>query len=319
MKPLLLYVVLIIMFLSVFGYAMGAIDFSGSNNNTVQQTKPKIESKPKTQKQDNSDTSTTINQKDTLSLSMKSQYYYSDSELRNILSQSDLEYCSRVDHNDSFTTLVWILKSNNKEVYSCNYSYNRQRKTSERSKMSCQIKEGYQDYLDGDRLLYRDYIMPTANDEIEMAPNYHESYFQKYFILGKYSDMTCSVKGNDIYCTYYWYQNTDKGPMLVYTSNATNNKTTSGHRYNSWLWQEFEESYKNIDIIPYQEYPRAYDYEQVYEKWYQDKKDKNRQEELKQFKDMYCVFEDAEDLFYEFPDDFEYFEDAESFFDDYCE
>ena len=32
MKPLLLYVILIILSLSVFGYAMGAIDFSGSSN-----------------------------------------------------------------------------------------------------------------------------------------------------------------------------------------------------------------------------------------------------------------------------------------------
>ena len=91
--------------------------------------------------------------------------------------------------------------------------------------------------------------------------------YEKYFILGKYSDMNCSVQGDDIFFEYLWYQKTDEGPVLVYKSTATNTTTTSGQRYHEKLWELFEQSYKNIDIIPYEEYPRDRDYYEVYEEW----------------------------------------------------
>ena len=75
----------------------------------------------------------------------------------------------------------------------------------------------------------------------------------------------------------------------------------------------------NIDIIPYEQYPRSYDYYEVYKKWENDSRNRRRQEELKKEIETYCAFDDAEDLFYEYPDEFEYWEDAEDFYDEYCE
>ena len=131
--------------------------------------------------------------------------------------------------------------------------------------------------------------------------------------------MKCYVKGNNIYCTFYWYQRTNNGPVLVYMSSCTNKTTTWGQRYNNWVWNLYDETMGNIDIIPYDEYPRSYDYYELYEKWEKDDRNRRIEEELKSEIETYCVFDDAEDLFYEYPDDFEYFEDAEDFYDNYCQ
>ena len=261
-----------------------------------------------------------VDDKDPYSLSMKRYFYYGDKQLRGFLARTELEYPSKVEKlGTSNYRYSWILKSNNKVVYECEYSFNRQRKKEERSIVACEIKEGYEDWKNGDRRLYRDYYMPVADGEIDMIVSDKDTYYKSYFALGKFSDMKCYVKGNNIYCTFYWYQKTDRGPMLVYTSTATNRTTTAGWRYNSWLWERFDETMDNIDIIPYDEYPRSYDYMQIYKKWEKEEMKRESDRELKEQIELYCVFDDAEDLFYEYPDDFEYWEDAEDFYDTYCE
>lgn len=66
---------------------------------------------------------------DPLSLSFTSSSYLFDSDLRNMLSGSKLEYCSHIEKGDGYDLLVtWNLKSSEKEVYRCEYSYDKQRK-----------------------------------------------------------------------------------------------------------------------------------------------------------------------------------------------
>ena len=259
---------------------------------------------------------------DPMSLSFVSSSLLFDSDLRNILSSSDLEYCSHVvDVPDSSDLiLTWNLKSDEREVYRCEYSFNKKRDYSEQSKTACKISEAYDDFLNGDRALIRDYIMPEKDDGIDMWIYENDSsYYEKHFILGKYSDMECYIKGEDIYFTYYWYQNTDDSPVLVYKSTARNSDTTSGQRYNDDLWELFEQSCHNIDIIPYNEYPREKDYYDVYRQWKNKDREKKDEENLKERIGIYCQCGDEDELYSEYEENFDSWEDALDFWEEYCE
>ena len=144
------------------------------------------------------------------------------------------------------------------------------------------------------------------------------SYYEKYFILGKYSDMYCYTKGEDIFFEYEWYQNTKEGPALVYKSTAKNTDTTSGQRYRNDLWQQFEESFSNIDIIPYDEFPRTKDYYEVYREWKNKDRKKKEKENLKERMDIYCACEDENALYSEYKDDFDSWEEASQFWEENC-
>ena len=258
---------------------------------------------------------------DPMSLSFSSSSLLFDSDLRNILSSSDLEYCSYVIEDDAGDlTLTWNLKSSGKEVYRCEYSFDKKRNYSERSKTACRISEAYDDYLAGDTALIRDYVMPEKGDAIDMfVYENSSSYYEEYFILGKYSDMYCYTKGDDIYFEYYWYQNTVDGPALVYKSTAKNTDTTSGERYRIDLWELFEESYHNIDIIPYDEYPREKDYYEVYREWKNKDRQEKDEENQKERIEIYCECGDEEELYSEYQEDFDSWEDALDFWEEYCE
>ncbi|MBR0418652.1 MAG: hypothetical protein IJI66_05750 [Erysipelotrichaceae bacterium] len=272
-------------------------------------SKTDIETKPK-------------NSSDPYNLSFTDSSLLFDSDLRNILSRSELEYCSYVieDVRSSNVTLTWNLKSNDKEVYRCDYSFDKNRSYSERSVIACKISEAYEKYKNGDTALIRDYVMPEKNDDIDMFINENSSsYYEKYFILGKYSDMYCYTKGDDIYFEYYWYQNTDEGPALVYKSTAENTDTTSGQRYRNDLWELFELSYRNIDIIPYNEYPRTKDYYEVYRDWKNKDRDRKEKENLKEMIDIYCECGDEDELYSEYEDDFDSWEEAADFWEEHCD
>ena len=173
------------------------------------------ESEPVSSEPPASEVSKPKDSSDPLSLSFTSSSLLFDSDLRNILSSSDLEYCSKVMEHDgsSDLTLTWNLKSNDKEVYRCEYSYDNKRTYEKRSVTACKMSEAYEEYQNGDTALIRDYTMPEKDDDIDMfVYENSSSYYEKYFILGKYSDMYCYTKGDDIYFEYYWYQSTDEGP-----------------------------------------------------------------------------------------------------------
>ena len=261
------------------------------------------------------------NSLDPYDLSFTDRILLFDSDLRNILSSSPLEYCSHViEKNDTDLTLTWNLKSTGKEVYRCEYSYDRNRTYSQRSLTTCQIGEAYQDYLDGDRALIRDYVMPQKDDEIDMfVYENRSSYYEKYFILGKYSDMICRIEGDDILFEYSWYQDTEDGPVLVYRSTARNTVTTTGKRYNDAVWELFEESKENIDIIPYEEYPRKKDYFEVYHQWENKNRETAEAEAIAETIEIYCACTDEEDLYSEYMDDFDSWEEALEFWEEYCE
>ena len=239
-----------------------------------------------------------------------------------MLSGSKLEYCSHIEKGDGYDLLVtWNLKSSEKEVYRCEYSYDKQRKNYDaKSIVSCEVSDGYEDYQNGDTDLIRDYVMPEKDDRIDMFVYPKSSdYYGKYFILGKYSDMNCSVQEDDIFFEYLWYQKTDEGPVLVYKSTAANTTTTSGQRYHEELWELFEQSYKNIDIIPYEEYPRDRDYYEVYEEWKKKDQKKKAEANLKERIEVYCACQDEEDLYSAYTDDFDSWEDAYDFWEENCE
>ena len=302
-----------------------AVLFFGSSYNKPK-TDDKPEQEPKIEEKNDpkpatSSTTSTGNDKDPYRLSFHDSSYFLASELKNKLSTSELEYCSYVIEDSDYADLIltWNLKSNNAEVYRCTYKYNKDREYKMRSSVSCSVSDAYQEYLDGDKALIRDYVMPEKDDHIDIfVYDDRSSYYDEYFILGRYSDMECYVKGDEIYFTYYWYQKTNDGPKLVYKSTATNYKTTWGQRYDDELWESFEESYKNINIIPYDDFPRDHDYFDEYYKWKDDMRRKEKQEDLEEMIDEYCDISDPEDLFYEYEDVFEYYEDAEEFFDKYC-
>ena len=192
-----------------------------THTENIKQEKPKTITKQETK----TNTYKKVN-KDPLSLSRKTPYYYGDEELRIFLSGSKLEYPSKAEYiSDSHYKYSWILKSNNKEVYVCDYTYSRIRNYDEKSIVACELKEAYEDFENGDRLLYRDYYMPIVNEEIMISNK--STYYDTHYALGKYSDMNCYVKGNNLYCTFNWYQNTDRGAMLVYTVNSTNRIVTA--------------------------------------------------------------------------------------------
>ena len=260
--------------------------------------------------------------KDPYGLSFSDNTYHFENELRNMLSTSQLEYCSHIQKFDEYNRilLTWNLKSNDKEVYRCDYTYDKNRKYGKPSMASCKVGVAYEEYLNGDKALIRDYVMPEKDDGIDMFvyPKSTE-YYDRYFILGKYSDMYCYTKDDDIYFEYYWYQDTDNGPKLVYKSTAVNYDTTSGQRYNDELWVLFEDSYSNIKIIPYNKYPRDKDYYEVYSQWDKKQREEKKEERLKEKKERYCVFEDGEELYYEYEYEFDSYEDAEDFLNTYCD
>ena len=258
--------------------------------------------------------------RDPLSLSFKGSEYYEEAEIRNRLAKSELEYCSYVTEEDGDLVFTWNLVSSGKEVYVCRYSFDRNRSYGERSVTACQVSGGYRDFQNGDRALIRNYVMPEKGDEIDMFV-YPESsyYYEKYFILGKYSDMSCEIRGNDIYFEYSWYQDSEEGPVLVYRSNAVNTDTVSGKRYHEELWDLFEESYHNIDIIPYEGFERDKDYYDVYRKWKSNRRNEEDREGPEYDTDIYCECSDPEDLYEDYMDDFDAYEEAEAFYSEYCE
>ena len=261
------------------------------------------------------------NPDDPYELSFNTSSYLFDNDLRNMLSGSELEYCSYITAiNDNEMSLTWNLKSDESEVYRCDYSYDKNRNYDRRSLVSCKISEGYEKFKNGDNKLIRDYVMPQKDDRIDMfvKPN-SDTYYKKYFILGKYSDMYCYVKGKDIYFEYYWYQDTAEGPVLVYKSTATNTTTTSGQRYNEELWSLFEDSYRNINIIPYEKYEREKDYYEFYQEWRNNRLKEKQESNLEEMKETYCVWNDAEDLYSEYEEEFDSYEDAYDFYENYCE
>ena len=257
---------------------------------------------------------------DPLRLSFEDKNYLEEAIIRNRLTGSELEYCSHVFKEDGSTVFTWNLKDDDKEVYHCSYSFDKNRSYEKRSVVSCHLSQGYEDYKNGEGILIRDYVMPEKGDEIDMFvyPN-SSDYYEKYFILGKYSDMYCYVKGDDIYFEYEWYQNTEDGPVLVYQSTAKNTDTTSGKRYHEELWDLFEISYLNIDIIPYEEYPRDKDYYDVYREWKNKEREKRKEEDLNESIENYCDLNDPEDLYYDYEGDFESYEEAEAFWHEYCD
>ena len=272
----------------------------------VQVSNDKIDNKP-------------VDNNDPLGLSYSDNTYLNDSQIRNRLNKSELEYCSYLIKNDYGSyTLTWNLASNGKEVYRCDYTYNRHSKGND-SVAACSVSEGYEDYKAGDKRLIREYIMPEADDHIDMwVYENSSSYYDEHFILGKYSDMECYVKGDDIFFTYYWYQDTEDGPVLVYRSNAKNTTTTSGQRYNDDLWDLYEESYKNINIIPYEDYPRDYDYYEVYKDYKNKDRKKKEEEDLKDKLEIYCSCQDEMDLYSEYMEDFYDYDDASDFWEKDC-
>lgn len=313
MKRFIRYVLISVAMLLLFIITLYSLDVNERNRKTDNKTETVTDKKEEKKEE-------TKENKDPLGLSFNTADYLEETVVRNRLANSVLEHCSYVEDRDLSIRYSWVLKSSNKEVYSCVYSCNKKRPNGTQSSASCSIKEGYEDYLSGDKELIRYYVMPEANDNIDMFvyPN-SSAYYEKYFILGKYSDMKCSTDKDNAYFEYYWYQNTDSGPMLVYYSTATNYKTTSAYRYNSWLWDLYEESYKNIDIIPYDEYPRTYDYMETYRKWELEKRDRDLEERLKEDIETYCALDDPEDIYYEYEEDFDAYEEALEFWERYCD
>ena len=145
--------------------------FLNSSYNKLNQ-KPKSEEKIETSvpsSSSNISSTSTDDVKDPYKLSFSDHSYLTESELRNRLSTSELEYCSYVTENSiNDLTLTWNLKSSGNEVYRCTYTYDKKRDYSKRSMAACSISKGYQEYLDGDKTLIRDYVMPEKDDQIEM-------------------------------------------------------------------------------------------------------------------------------------------------------
>lgn len=256
---------------------------------------------------------------DPLSLSFTDDKYYESAVLREKLSHSYLEYCSAVKETGKKYILTWNIKDSGEEVYRCEYTYDNKVKNGKNAVAVCQKGEAYTDFVAGETALSRYYVMPEPGDKIDMFVYPDSSgYYDKYFILGKYSDMTCYVSGEDIYFEYSWYQDTENGPVLVYRSTAKNYETTSGQRYHEELWDLFEESRSNINIIPYNEYPREKDYYDVWRKW--DRQESGRIEEanLEEMKERFCACQDEEDLYDQYGDDFDSYDDAEDFWERYC-
>ncbi|MCR4634312.1 MAG: hypothetical protein K5648_09330 [Erysipelotrichaceae bacterium] len=260
-------------------------------------------------------------EKDPYSLSFESSSLFSDADLRAALSHSRLEYCSSIEKKEDGSLLIsWNRKSDGKGVYSCSYSFDKKRSYGKRSVVSCKMEEAFEDFDTGrDTALIRDYVMPEKDDGIDMfVYEKRKDYYERYFILGKYSDMDCYIEGDDIFFEYSWYRDSEEGPVLVYRSTAKGTETTSGQRYHEESWDLFEESYKNIDIIPYEDYPREKDPYEVYRKW-KDKQRGNREEEqLKEDVAVYCDCADEDELYSEYTEDFDSYEDAMDFFEEYC-
>lgn len=275
-------------------------------------------------KQTTEQPSTTYDSNDPLHLSFTDSEYLIDSKLRYRLKDSELEYCSHIVEDDPKNlTLTWNLKSNDKEVYACVYNYDRNRSYKKASMVTCSASEGYEDYKNGDTALIRDYVMPDGyyNNQMWVHPKsaWYNEYYQREFILGKYSDMYCFVDGEDIHCEFYWYQNTDEGPALVYKSVATNHLTDSGQRYRDDLWELFEQSYKNIDIIPYEEYPRDKDYYEVFEVWEHGYYERLIEEREREQAEIYCICHNSDDLYDAYTEEFDSWEEADDYYQQHCE
>ena len=256
---------------------------------------------------------------DPYGLSFRSSSYFEEASLRERLSHSPLEYCSQVFQEGKSTVLTWNLRSNDEEVYRCTYRYVNKTGVSEPTQVSCQKGEAFSAYQNGDTSLKRYYVMPEAGDGIDMFvyPK-SSSYYEKYFILGKYSDMHCEIRGNDIYFDYYWYQDEEE-PLLVYHSSAVNYRTVSGERHHEELWELYEESRKNINIIPYEDYPRDSDPYEIWRQWEKQEDARREEKDLQEKIEEYCSCGDEEDLYELYREDFDDIDDATAFWESYCQ
>ena len=92
-----------------------------------------------------------VDNKDPLGLSYSDNTYLTESQIRNRLSRSELEYYSYfIKNKRNDYSLTWNLASNGKEVYRCDYTYSRHSKGND-SVAACSISEGYDDYKAGDK------------------------------------------------------------------------------------------------------------------------------------------------------------------------
>lgn len=244
--------------------------------------------------------------------------YYTDTELAGYFADTQLQYCSFIDEDENGDTiLTWNLKSTGEEIFRCMYKYDNHKGT-----FICYKSEGFDNYLNGDTDLIRYFPLFEKGDDI--WANEPESYrlisfFQRYCILGECSDLKSYTDGDDIYIDYYWYQNTSDGPVLVYEVSAKNQMVISSTKYHDELWQEFDKSYKNINIIKYDEYQRTTDYSDVIHQWNIEQSLKTIEDNTQELIDEYCACADEDDLFYSYYEEFDDISEAEEFWESYCE
>lgn len=257
-----------------------------------------------------------IDYNDPLGLSFEDYSYYLENDLRNYLANSELGICSEVSSNPQLEatnyTFIYRLKSNEKIVYECNYIHE-----DNKSYFVCVKKEGYEDYLNGETNMYRDYRMPVENNDMWIN---NDRYYKRQFSLGKFSDMKCKLVNEDIFIDYYWYHNGEDGPVLIYEASAKNKKITSYKKYHQEIWDYYDESKSNIDVIPYEDFDRVHDYVEECKEYNKQEYYRRKEKRLKEDIELYCQCDSAEDLFYTYELDFdeEYYE-ALDFYEKYCE
>ena len=240
---------------------------------------------------------------------------YRESKVIELMTKSGLDWPSEIIREYEFgkqlTTrkyiLSWILESTDEPVYTCTVTVKTRYQNNE-SQAECSQGKGYTAYIEGDTRLKREYKMPEPGEMFLPSRQYY--YWES--MLGSYSDMFSERTGNDsIRCEFFWYQDTEEGPVPVYTVITDGYYVTFAEKSHPEIWEEYQASAKNIHIIPFDEYPHLEHAQDAYDDWKEASDRESKQEE-------YCVYGDEEDLYEAYEDVFESLDEATDYWEEYC-
>ncbi|MBQ1467694.1 MAG: hypothetical protein IIZ27_04385 [Solobacterium sp.] len=239
---------------------------------------------------------------------------YSEPKVIELMTKSALDWPSEIQKDTVYDkqrvrtyTLKWNLESTDELVYTCTVTV----KTSyqgDETRAECSRGKGYTDYAEGDTQLKRYYKMPEPGEMFFPSRQYY--YWES--MLGSYSDMYSERTGKDsVRCEFFWYQDTEEGPVPVYTVFTDGYYVTFAEKSHPEIWEEYQVSAKNIHIISFDEYPHLEHAQDAYYDWKEANDRKSKQEE-------YCIYGDEEDLYEAYEDVFESLDEATDYWEEYC-
>lgn len=130
--------------------------------------------------------------------------------------------------------------------------------------------------------------------------------------LGYYSGDKCYLDKDNLYCSFYWYQQEEEKLYTVYQVDTVNNKIVKTYKYNPQIWESYIEDKNNIHIVPHSTYSHTNEV-----KLYEEYKKIQREKKIKEGAPDFCQY-DYQDYYDMNADMFEDEDEVYDLFDDVC-